>query len=275
VICRYYQQGQKLNVADLNLITVLIDRSETELTEVALNEWRTGLNGPPHRHGQKEQIFFVVAGQGEIKLGDEKFEGNINDFFYVPSGLTHQTNSTGEGPLQYLLFNAFANFDKEGHATFAEHIAKVKETRRKQADTQQADVTADEGAAQDKKGKYIHALETDRRFEIPGGSIALLLDRSEAERCEATVVTISADEKSPQLSLEDEELTLFVLSGTGSAMVGDETTQVKKGDVLFVPRNTAFGLQAGPDGLRYLSLGTIVNPGKYASFEEMLRNVIQ
>ena len=40
MIHRYYKEGQKLDVAGLNQITVLLDRTETELTEIALNEWR-------------------------------------------------------------------------------------------------------------------------------------------------------------------------------------------------------------------------------------------
>jgi quercetin dioxygenase-like cupin family protein len=66
MICKYYRDGIKLNVADLNEITVLIDRSETELTEVALNSWWPGLDGPPHRHEQKEQIFYVISGRGTV-----------------------------------------------------------------------------------------------------------------------------------------------------------------------------------------------------------------
>jgi len=47
MICRNYHTGQKLDVAGLNEITVLIDRSETQLTEVGWNSWRKGLEGPP------------------------------------------------------------------------------------------------------------------------------------------------------------------------------------------------------------------------------------
>ena len=61
---RYYKDGQKLDVAGLNQITVLIDRSETELTEVGLNEWRPKLDGPPHKHDEKDQIFYISSGEG-------------------------------------------------------------------------------------------------------------------------------------------------------------------------------------------------------------------
>ena len=61
MINRYRKDGQKLDVAGLNEITVLIDRTESELTEVALNEWRSGLEGPPHSHAEKDQIFYIVS----------------------------------------------------------------------------------------------------------------------------------------------------------------------------------------------------------------------
>ena len=138
MICRHFKQGQKLNVADLNEITVLIDRSETELTEVALNSWKAGLDGPPHFHDQKEQLFFITQGNGVVKIGDAAYSAAVGDLFYVPAGVVHQT-VTGDGlPLEYLLFNAFLSEDKEGHASFADHIEKVKATRKLQAQTQQA-----------------------------------------------------------------------------------------------------------------------------------------
>ena len=37
MINRHFKNGQKLDVAGLNQMIVLLDRSETEMTEVALN----------------------------------------------------------------------------------------------------------------------------------------------------------------------------------------------------------------------------------------------
>ena len=133
MICRFFEDGQKLNVADLNEITVLVDRSETALTEVALNQWPSQLKGPPHLHEKKEQMFFIVSGAGLVRVGDQTFEVKPNDLVYVPAAAKHQTIATSAEPLRYLLFNAFADSDKEGHASFAEHVEKVKNTRKEQA----------------------------------------------------------------------------------------------------------------------------------------------
>ena len=268
MICTYFKDSQKLNVADLNEITVLIDRSKMELTEVAFNEWRAELTGPPHQHSQKEQMFFIVCGEGTITIGDETFEAKPDVLFYVPTGVPHQTIVTTDEPLGYILFNAFSNSDKEGHATFADHIAKVKATRRKQADTQKADVAGAE-VTSDKKGKCFSDVYSGKRYDVGAGSAVLLLDRAESERCETTVVSCPAGNKGPLVEHDDREHTLFVLSGTGSVTVGDETEPVKPGTVVFVPRNTAHSVEAGKEQLTYLCLSTVVDQDKYSSFEEM------
>jgi len=134
MICRRYDQGPTLDVAGLNRLRVIIDRSETARTEVALNIWPAGLLGPPHRHEQKEQTFFVTAGRGQITVGDETRPVGVGDVVFVPAGVEHRTVAGDEADLEYILFNAFLSDEKEGHGTFAEHIEKVKAVRRAQAD---------------------------------------------------------------------------------------------------------------------------------------------
>lgn len=134
MICRKYDQGPRLDVAGLNEIVVILDRSETARTEVALNTWRAGLVGPPHKHQKKEQTFFVTAGRGWVVVGGEKRQVSRGDVVFVPAGEEHQTIAAPDQALEYVLYNAFLSEDKEGHATFAEHIEKVKATRRAQAD---------------------------------------------------------------------------------------------------------------------------------------------
>jgi quercetin dioxygenase-like cupin family protein len=134
MICRRYDEGPRLDVAGLNEIVVVLDRSETARTEIGLETWRAGLVGPRHRHDQKEQVFFVTAGRGRVTVGGETRHVRRGDVIFVPAGVEHQTIAAPDEPLEYLLYNAFLSEDKEGHATFAEHIEKVKATRRDQAD---------------------------------------------------------------------------------------------------------------------------------------------
>ena len=139
MICRYVKQGNQLDVAGLNQITVMLDRSETQLSEAALNCWRPGLDGPPHKHERKEQIFYILAGEGAVRIGEDLFPAQADDLFYVPANVVHQTINRGQASLDYFLFNAFLDPDKEGHASFAEHVDKMKSQRLLQAQTQRAD----------------------------------------------------------------------------------------------------------------------------------------
>ena len=124
-----------MDVAGLNQIIVLLDRSETEKTEVALNIWPPSLDGPPHKHDEKEQIFYFTSGKGKVKIGSESFNVETGNLAHLPAGVVHQTIVTGDEPLCYMLFNVFITDEKEGHASFAEHIEKVKNIRKKQAES--------------------------------------------------------------------------------------------------------------------------------------------
>ena len=76
----------------------------------------------------------MTAGSGWVVVGDEKRAVKVGDLVFVPAGVAHQTIASDDEDLEYLLYNAFLSDDKEGHASFAEHIERVKATRRAQAD---------------------------------------------------------------------------------------------------------------------------------------------
>jgi mannose-6-phosphate isomerase-like protein (cupin superfamily) len=253
MICRHQSQGQQLDVAGLNQITVLIDRSETELTEVGINAWHPGLDGPPHAHPGKEQNFLVTAGRGEVVIGGESFPAAPGDFFYVPASVVHQTITRGADRLEYLLFNAFLDASKEGHASFADHISKVKETRRQQAEQQRAEADASLAArpAPARRGKRV-------ALPAAGGAGVVLLDRAETERCEAVAWPLAGSARAVIAPDSTKEQTLFVVTGAGSLQVGTEQAEVHQGHTVLVPRGSACVLTAGPTGLQVVSFGTVV-----------------
>jgi len=244
MIHRSSTQGQKLDVAGLNEITVLVDRSETELTEVAMNSWSPGLDGPPHAHEHKEQMFFVTAGRGSVKIGSETFPAQPGDLFYLPAGTLHQTINETQQRLEYFLYNGFLDANKEGHASFADHIAKVKETRREQAASQRADVPG-AGIAFNQPGKRIRVAD--------GQPSGILVDRADTQRAEAAYCAIAPSANS-EIHSADKEQVLYVLSGSAKSA----TASIGARDILFVPRGERVQLNAGPEGLRAISFGTVV-----------------
>jgi quercetin dioxygenase-like cupin family protein len=260
MICRPSQQGQRLDVAGLNEIIVLVDRSETQLTEVGLNTWRKGLEGPPHSHDAKEQIFYVTAGVGEVVVGNARYSVRPGSLVYVPPRVVHQSIVTGDAPLTYLLFNAFLDASKEGHASFAEHIEKVKLVRKQQAESRRADVASADavGAVTDRAGKHVADVLPGGAFGASLGTARAVLDRSETARSEVTLVKRSAGSTSDGITHPNTEQTCFVLSGRGRFRAGSDACEVNVGDVVFIPWNTAYTVETGAEALEYLCFDTFV-----------------
>jgi len=260
MICRHYQRGQKLDVAGLNEITVLIDRSETQLTEVGWNSWRKGLEGPPHSHDAKEQIFYITDGQGEIALGKDRYTVEPGHMVYVPPSVIHQTIVTGDTSLSYFLFNAFLDASKEGHASFSDHINKVKLLRRQQARSQRAAVAgADIRSVSDQAGKHVGDIYRGPVCDVGSNTSTLLLERAETRRSEVTLVTWPKGSQGAMVAHDEKERTFFVLSGRGYVTINKETAEVGVGDVIFVPCNTPHATATPDRELSYLCFTTMLS----------------
>jgi len=251
MIRRNHLQGQTLQVGDLNEITVLVDRCETSLTEVATNFWRKGLNGPPHSHTGKEQVFFVTEGNGVVNVQNESHNVSAGSMVYIPEGVVHQTLAYKDG-LRYFLFNAFLDPAKEGCANYAEHIERVKEIRERQAVTGQA--SADPNLGQRASAKKQRAVA-----DVRGVFSATLLACADSDNCEVERVGLGKDE-SRKSEHADREQTLFVLSGSGTIIVNGETAEIQPGEVIFIPMNAAQSITADSNGLVYLSFSTFAIP---------------
>ncbi|MDW8311080.1 MAG: cupin domain-containing protein, partial [Verrucomicrobiales bacterium] len=174
---------------------------------------------------------------------------------YVPPRVVHQTIVTGEEPLTYLLFNAFLDASKEGHASFAEHIEQVKLLRKQQAETQKADVAGSSASLfSDRPGKHVPEADGGPR----SGSGALLLDRSETCRSEVARLVCLAGGHVEAVTDPVAERTLYVLKGGGQLALGDETAELHPGDVAFIPWHTPHRLIATQSDLVCLCFSTRV-----------------
>lgn len=59
-----------------------------------------------HLHPDAEEVFYVVAGNGQFRLGDDAFAVGPGDFVYVPPGLLHELRNTGDTDLEFVDFSA-------------------------------------------------------------------------------------------------------------------------------------------------------------------------
>ncbi len=246
-----------MDVAGLNQITVLIDRSQTSLTEVGLNMWYVGLEGPPHFHDGKEQIFFVLSGTAEVIVSGQTFQVKPNDLIHVPLGAMHRTVVDVGQPLTYLLFNAFKDHQKEGKASFVDHLAEAKHVRRRQADEAAQGVPID-WARTSTKGRCIE-VAASRPEDAQGTQWVTLLSPDETYRAAADLVVQGPGQEQKLNLRSNSEHILFVLGGTGFVRVAGKGWPVGSGDVLYIPGDRETTAQADEQGLSFLSLDTILS----------------
>ena len=63
---------------------------------------------PPHSHDWDE-AYFVLEGQAEFAMGEERIQARAGDFVYAPGGLQHGFVGTSQQPARVLIFDSPAH----------------------------------------------------------------------------------------------------------------------------------------------------------------------
>jgi len=69
------------------------------LAEARLPPGRTTI---PHHHVQAEEIYYVLEGEGQMRIGDESRRVGAGDAIAIPPGAVHQVTNTGPTLLRFL-----------------------------------------------------------------------------------------------------------------------------------------------------------------------------
>ncbi|MGD9723840.1 MAG: cupin domain-containing protein [Pirellulales bacterium] len=56
----------------------------------------------PHYHPQTEEIYYILRGEGRMRIGDETAAVGPGDAIAIPPGATHQIQNTGRATLVFL-----------------------------------------------------------------------------------------------------------------------------------------------------------------------------
>ncbi len=55
-----------------------------------------------HKHSLSEEIYYILAGCGEVRLGDKCYPVKVGDSICIPPGIPHNIKNTGNEALIFL-----------------------------------------------------------------------------------------------------------------------------------------------------------------------------
>jgi mannose-6-phosphate isomerase-like protein (cupin superfamily) len=104
-----------LDIRNLDRVPAFITKDGSEIRELlahrnsivrnqTLAEARLPVGGStaPHHHVKTEEIYYVVEGQGLMRIGEETAAVGPGDAIAIPPGASHQITNTGSGVLRFL-----------------------------------------------------------------------------------------------------------------------------------------------------------------------------
>jgi mannose-6-phosphate isomerase-like protein (cupin superfamily) len=101
-------------------ITVKIDSAQTEGRYAVIEEVSPVGGGPPlHVHRHEDEVFYVLEGEVEFQLGDQRFRAKAGSTAYLPRDIPHTFRNVGRIPskvLGVIIPARFVGFFDEVHA---------------------------------------------------------------------------------------------------------------------------------------------------------------
>jgi quercetin dioxygenase-like cupin family protein len=98
---------------DGNVYTVKADAATTNGGLSVLESSILPGSGPPlHTHTREDEAFYVLSGQLEFQVGDERFAARAGDFVFVPRGTPHRFENAGAHVAHTIFVYTPAGFEK-------------------------------------------------------------------------------------------------------------------------------------------------------------------
>ncbi len=98
-------RGESIRLVDQDL-------GPAQNVDVHLNTLEPGSGeGPLHYHERAENVYIVLAGEIEVRIGDSEYRLGPDDVLWIPPGLIHATSNPGSVPARFLEVYAPAGSD--------------------------------------------------------------------------------------------------------------------------------------------------------------------
>ena len=101
---RNIERVRAFTTKDGSEIRELLAYRNSVITRQSLAEARLhpGASTTPHRHERTEEIYYILAGSGSMRIGDSTAQVGPGDAIAIPPGTNHQIRNTGSCVLKFL-----------------------------------------------------------------------------------------------------------------------------------------------------------------------------
>lgn len=105
-------EGRKIHQVQGDPFTLLLSGEETNGTFVLMLEEATSGEGPPlHVHHREDEIAYVLEGNVEFQVGEERFTVSAGSTVFLPRGIPHSYRYPGPGITRVLFWATPAGFE--------------------------------------------------------------------------------------------------------------------------------------------------------------------
>jgi mannose-6-phosphate isomerase-like protein (cupin superfamily) len=98
------EQAPPFTTLDGSEIRELLAHRNSSIRNQSLAEARlpAGASTTPHYHPRTEEIYYILAGSAQMRIGDETRTVGPGDAIAIPPGSVHQITNTGSDVLKFL-----------------------------------------------------------------------------------------------------------------------------------------------------------------------------
>lgn len=105
-------EGSRVWVTD-ELITFVVTSGQTG-GKYSLTDSVVPPHGgpPPHIHSREDEAFWILEGELEITVGEERFRASAGSFVHLPKGMLHSYQNVGAAPARFLTLMVPAGLER-------------------------------------------------------------------------------------------------------------------------------------------------------------------
>ncbi len=202
------------------ILREVISLSNVSMAHIIMNGGNVSLW---HKHSKMTEVYFIINGNGILYHGNQALLVETGAYLVLPPNTPHKLRNIGKYDLEHLVF-AIPPFDSNDVEILDDNI--TENITPKKFNYNKPSITALDGAL------IYELMDAEERKDLDVAlAVGFLPPRRKAI---------------PHYHHISEEI-YYVTEGLGKVMVGEQTFEVKKGSVVYVPTNRVHALENRSD----------------------------